>query len=242
VEIKAMQSRIAVIPARSGSRRVPGKNIRLMEGIPLIARTIKLALSVEVFDEIYVTTDDEEIAKISKDYGASVPFLRDRKLADDFTPTQPVISDFLHRIRDEISLTPEFCCCIYSSAFMVPEDVFTKSFEILEASSKLNYVATVLEYPHPIQRALTLDSQTKKVSFVEQKYSKTRTQDLESFYHDAGQMYWGRSKAWMENVALFGDSTAGYALKFNSVVDLDSEEDWKKAEELLMLRKQKNES
>ena len=189
MEIKAMQSRIAVIPARSGSKRVPGKNIRLMEGIPLIARTIKLALSVEVFDEIYVTTDDEEIAKISKDYGASVPFLRDRNLADDFTPTQPVISDFLHRIRDEINLTPEFCCCIYSSAFMIAEDVFTKSFEILEASSELDYVATVLQYPHPIQRALTLDSQTKKVSFIEKKYSKTRTQDLESSYHDAVEAF-----------------------------------------------------
>ncbi len=231
-----MNSRIAVIPARGGSKRLPGKNIRMMEGIPLIGRTIRLLLESNFFDEVFVTTDNQEIAKVSQEFGASIPFLRDKTLADDFTPTQPVISNFLYELSSKLEINPEFCCCVYSSAFMLPKYIFLETFNLLTAKNDCDFVATILKYSHPIQRAMTLNKATNSVTFMNPENIATRTQDLEETYFDAGQLYWGRSKAWKEMRPIFNKTTAGYSLELNSVVDLDTPDDWLKAEELLKLR------
>ena len=236
METSQMNSRIAVIPARGGSKRLPGKNIRMMEGIPLIGRTISLLLESNFFDEVFVTTDNQEIAKVSKEFGATIPFLRDKNLSDDFTPTQPVISKFLYELSSKLAIDPEFCCCIYSSAFMLPKHVFSETFNLLTAKNDCDFVATILKYSHPIQRAMTLNKFTNAVTFLNPENLATRTQDLEETYFDAGQLYWGRSKAWKEMRPIFDKTTVGYPLELNSVVDLDSQDDWLKAEELFKVR------
>jgi pseudaminic acid cytidylyltransferase len=236
METSPMNSRIAVIPARGGSKRLPGKNIRMMEGIPLIGRTISLLLESNFFDEVFVTTDNQEIARISKEFGATTPFLRDKNLSDDFTPTQPVISNFLYELSSKLAIDPEFCCCVYSSAFMLPKNIFSETFDLLNAKSDCDYVATIHKYSHPIQRAMTLDKTTHTVTFLNPENLTTRTQDLEETYFDAGQLYWGRSEAWKELRPIFNNTTAGYSLELNSVVDLDTQDDWLKAEELLKVR------
>ncbi len=231
-----MGLKIAVIPARSGSKRVPRKNVRPINGIPLIGRTIMSILASDVFDEVYVSTNDNEIATIAMNYGASVPFLRAENLADDFTPTQPVISNFLQRLEQEKNIESTYCCCVYATSFLINSRLYKESFERLRTNVDLSYVVTVVEYPHPIQRALEIDTRNNKVRFLEPNHRSTRTQDLPKRFHDAGQLYWGLSSAWRNQIPIFGEKTAGYILKTNSIVDIDNEEDWLRAEKYLTIR------
>jgi pseudaminic acid cytidylyltransferase len=201
-----------------------------MDGIPLIGRTITSILASQVFDEIYVSTDDTEIAQIAVQFGASVPFLREENLADDFVTTQPVIADFLNRLDRERGEMPNYCCCVYATSFLLDARVYGETLDRLQSNGDLNYVATIAEYSHPIQRALEIEPGNDLLRFTEPEHRLTRTQDLQKRYHDAGQLYWGQVSAWKNLEPIFGERTAGYIIDSNSIVDIDSESDWMRAE------------
>lgn len=214
---------VAIIPARGGSKRIPKKNIREFNSKPIIAWSIQAALESDCFDRVIVSTDSKEIASTAKLFGAEVPFLRDKNLSDDHTPTLPVISDAISRLEGEI----EFACCIYPTAPFVKPDDISKGLKII-MEQKVDFVFTATKYNYPIQRALRLN-QDGTVSMMQPDQENVRSQDLEDTFHDAGQFYWGRSDAWLEGRPILNNSCILKVLESHSQ-DIDTEEDWRKAE------------
>ena len=217
---------IAVIPARSGSKRIPRKNIKEFYGKPMIAWAISIAQKSGLFGKIIVSTDDEEIAKISRNFGAETPYLRPIELADDFTTTVPVISHAARYCYDQ-GWKVEHLCCIYPCVPFL--QVIDLSYALdLAITQNVDFVYPVTEYVHPIQRAMRRDS-VGQMQFFNPEYELTRTQDLEKSYHDAGQFYWGKISAWMEQKKMH---TSGLAMPIPNwrVVDIDSIDDWNRAE------------
>jgi len=219
--------RLAVIPARGGSKRIPGKNIKQFCGKPMIAWSIEAALRSKCFDKVVVSTDDPKIAQISAQYGAEVPFMRPDELSDDYTGTTPVIQ---HAIKwhQQNGLSPDNVCCVYATApFISPMDL-SKGLEILERQ-KVEYVFSATTYPFPIQRAIRLDS-NGRVEMLNPDHFTTRSQDLEELYHDAGQFYWGRADAWLNERIIFSKTSKVILLPSHRVQDIDTQEDWYRAE------------
>lgn len=214
---------VAIIPARGGSKRIPKKNIREFNSKPIIAWSIQAALESGCFDRVIVSTDSKEIASTAKLFGAEVPFLRDKNLSDDHTPTLPVISDAISRLEDGI----EFACCIYPTAPFVKPDDISKGLKII-MEQKVDFVFTATKYNYPIQRALRLN-QDGTVSMMQPDQENVRSQDLEDTFHDAGQFYWGRSDAWLEGRPILNNSCILEVLESHSQ-DIDTEEDWRNAE------------
>jgi pseudaminic acid cytidylyltransferase len=214
---------IAIIPARGGSKRILKKNIREFNNKPIIAWSIQAALESGCFDRVIVSTDSKEIASTAKLFGAEVPFLRDKNLSDDHTPTLPVISDAISQLEDEI----EFACCIYPTAPFVKPDDISKGLKII-MEQKVDFVFTATKYNYPIQRALRLD-QDGTVSMLQPDQENVRSQDLEDTFHDAGQFYWGVSDAWLEGRPILNNSCILEVLESHSQ-DIDTEDDWRKAE------------
>jgi pseudaminic acid cytidylyltransferase len=220
--------RIAIIPARGGSKRIPRKNIKEFNGKPIIAWAILAAQKSGLFDYIVVSTDDDEIKSVSERYGAIVPFIRPADISDDHTPTVPVISHAVKEI-DKLYGHVEYACCIYPcSPLLLPSDLI-EAFNILE-SSEVDFVYPIVEYPHPIFRSMR-KSKNGKMEFLHPEYELTRTQDLESVFHDAGQFYWGKAEAWRELKKMHTDGI-GMEIPSYRVVDIDTEDDWKRAEML----------
>ena len=217
---------VAVIPARGGSKRVPRKNIKLFRGKPMIAWAIEAAKASGIFSNIVVSTDDDEIASTARAFGAQTPFVRPPHLADDLTPTVPVIA---HAVQVCQSLGWEFdrVCCIYPC---VPTLQSTDLVAALSMSldRDADFVYPVTDYPHPIQRAMR-KSPEGKMELFQPEYEMTRTQDLERSFHDAGQFYVGKWSSWLANMRMH---TAGLGMPIPHwrVVDIDSEDDWKRAE------------
>jgi pseudaminic acid cytidylyltransferase len=226
--------RLAIIPARGGSKRIPRKNIKEFCGKPMIAWSIGAAKSSGLFDHIIVSTDDEEIAEIARNWGAEVPFLRPENLADDLTPTVPVIA---HAIKSCINLgwVPDYVCCIYPCAPLININDLVDAFNSIRASNS-DFIYPVTEYAHPIQRAMHQLS-SGKMQFLNSENALTRTQDLEKTYHDAGQFYWGKASAWLAHKLMHTDGL-GMAIPNWRVVDIDTQDDWKRAENIF----QKNNS
>lgn len=217
---------IAVIPARGGSKRIPGKNIKNFCGRPMIAWAIETAKSSSLFAHIIVSTDDEEIARIAIERGAEVPFMRPPDLADDFTATVPVIA---HAAKACIGYGWEvdYVCCIYPCAPLLQVSDLIAAHELLK-DRDVDFVYPITEYAHPIQRALRrLDN--GKVEFITPRNALARTQDLEKTYHDAGQFYWGKTSAWLEHKMMHTDGL-GMPIPHWKVVDIDTTDDWKRAE------------
>lgn len=218
--------KIAIIPARGGSKRIPRKNIKNFSGKPMIAWAINTALESDIFDHVIVSTDDDEIVKIAKDLGAEVPFKRPDHLADDLTPTVPVIA---HAVNECILMgwPIEYACCIYPGVpFLEPNDL-RKSLESL-ISSKSHFIYPVTEYAHPVQRAMR-QLPSGKMEFLDSSSEMTRTQDLEVIFHDAGQFYWGEASAWLDHRKMHTDGI-GMVIPNWKVVDIDNMDDWKRAE------------
>ena len=217
---------IAVIPARGGSKRIPRKNIKEFNGLPMLAWSITKALDSKLFSSVVVSTDDQEIADIAIKFGAEVPFFRPPELADDITPTVPVVS---HAIATLIKrgLNPQYVCCIYPCAPLVLVTDLQEAFSMMK-SSNANFVYPVTEYAHPIQRAMRR-LPSGKMELYNPEYELTRTQDLEVSYHDSGQFYWGKSNAWLDNKKMHTDGL-GMVIPNWRVVDIDNENDWVKAE------------
>lgn len=227
--------RIAIIPARGGSKRVPRKNIRPFAGRPMIAYAIEAARQSGLFDRIVVSTDDAEVAALAQREGAAVPFLRPAALADDHTPTVPVIA---HAIRAcaELGWRADLACCIYPAVPLLQPESLAAALALLEASDA-PYAFPVLAYRAPIQRALKRDAQGRSAP-LHPEFALTRTQDLPSAFHDAGQFYWGRSEAWLAGRTLHADACT-LVCDEGSVVDIDTEADWALAEALFLLRRQR---
>jgi len=222
---------IAVIPARGGSKRIPRKNVKVFCGKPMIAWSIAAARNSGCFDRIIVSTDDEEIAEVAQAWGAEAPFRRPRELADDFTPTVPVIA---HAVRwQQAQATVTKVCCIYATApFLQPEDL-QLGLEVLEREN-CDYTLAVASYPFPIQRALRLGD-SNRISMFQPEHLETRSQDLDEAFHDAGQFYWGTTQAWADERAIFGPSTIGLPIARKRVQDIDTTEDWERAELLFRI-------
>ena len=223
---------LAVIPARGGSKRIPRKNIRHMSGRPLIVWVIEVALSSGQFSEVIVSTDDQEISKIATEAGASVPFTRPSRLANDTATTGEVMAHAVEFMSNNGLARADVCCLYPSAIFIHPEDL-TRSRELLHVANQqdgLQYVMSVVEFPHPIQRALRIGPDDV-VDPVDPQFSSTRTQDLEPRLHDAGQFYWGAAEAWLKMQDIVSSAKA-YPMPRGRVVDIDTEDDWLFAERI----------
>jgi pseudaminic acid cytidylyltransferase len=221
--------KIAVIPARGGSKRIPRKNIKLFCGKPMIAWSIEAARASGLFEHIVVSTDDAEIAEVAKAYGAEVPFIRPAALSDDHTATSPVVS---HAIRwfFENGHIPDPVCCIYATAPFITAADLQQGLQTLTDTSS-DFAFSVTSYAFPIQRAIKL-IQGCRVEMFQPENFNTRSQDFEEAFHDAGQFYWGRAEAWLSRKVIFGPHAAAVKLPRYRVQDIDIAEDWQKAEYL----------
>jgi pseudaminic acid cytidylyltransferase len=219
--------RIAVIPARGGSKRIPRKNIKEFCGKPMIAWSIEAAIKSNCFERIVCSTDDEEIASIARECGAEAPILRPAEISDDHTGTTPVVAhaiEYLQNIENRIDLV----CCIYATAPFIQAVDLKKSLKQLE-NENANYCFSVTSYPFPVQRSLRITEENRCEMFHPEMFD-LRSQDLEEAYHDAGQFYWGKKTAWLESEHIFSLNSIPYILPRYLVQDIDTEEDWIQAE------------
>lgn len=218
--------RIAVITARGGSKRIPGKNIKLFNGKPMIAWPIETAIAAKCFDKVIVSTDSKEIASIANSFGAQTPFIRPQSLSDDFTGTLPVVRHAVNWLLEK-GETPTEICCLYPTAPFVRSSDLISGLDILRESNS-EFAVSVTNYPFPIQRAIKLDDQNK-ITMVYPEHKMTRSQDLEEMFHDAGQFYWGTRESWLHKDQIFGENTTPVFLPSERVVDIDTPEDWNRA-------------
>jgi pseudaminic acid cytidylyltransferase len=218
--------KIAIIPARGGSKRIPKKNIKDFCGKPMIVWAIEKAIKSNCFDEIIVTTDDTEIMETANEHGAKTPFKRSKKLSDDHTITVPVIANALLEC-EALGWNIDYACCIYPCSPFIETEDLKLSFEKMIAGN-YKFIYPITEYKHPIQRSIKFNK-NNMVEFKFPEYELTRTQDLEKLYHDTGQFYWGTRGAWIENGRMHIDGTA-YVIPSWRVVDIDNEDDWIRAE------------
>jgi len=227
--------KLAVIPARGGSKRIPGKNVKLFGGKPMIAWSIEAVQRTGLFDRIVVSTDDKEIASIARKYGADVPFVRPAELSDDHTSTAPVIAHAIewHLKQD---FHPIEICCIYATApFLRSEDIMLGQKTLNQSDVDFAFSAT--SYAFPIQRAFKL-REDGRIEMFEPSQFQVRSQDLPEAFHDAGQFYWGTRDAWLSGTPIFGSKSAPVFLPRYRVQDIDTPEDWEQAE--LMMKVLRN--
>jgi len=219
-------AKLAIIPARGGSKRIPNKNIKDFLGKPIIAYSIKTALSSNLFDEVMVSTDDDEIAKIALDFGASVPFLRSKDNANDYAVLADVIEEVIIKYS-QIDKAFDSICCILPTAPFINTQIIVESYDRL-LEYDFDSVFPVLEFSFPIQRALKI--QNKKVAMVNEEHLNTRSQDLDPRYHDAGQFYWLKTNRFSINKKLFSQNSGAIVISELEAQDIDTETDWKLAE------------
>lgn len=220
-------SSLCVIPARGGSKRIPKKNIRLFAGKPIIAWSILSAIESNCFSKIIVSTDDPEIASIAIEYGAEVPFLRPDNLSNDVAGTRQVIQHSIDWFTQKGCSFESVCCLYATSPFTLSTDL-RLGLKLLMESVPCKFVFPVTTYVYPIMRSLRLDSSGHS-SVLDPASACRRSQQLEEFYHDAGQFYWANSLTWCQNLNILDN---GYPLVIPRwrVQDIDSEEDWIRAE------------
>jgi pseudaminic acid cytidylyltransferase len=224
--------RLAVIPARGGSKRIPRKNIREFCGRPIIAWSIEAARLSGCFDRVIVSTDDDEIAEVARAAGAEVPFRRPAELSDDYTATVPVINHAIQWCR-QAGFAVEQVCCIYATAPFLTPEILQRGLEQLEVTGS-DYAFAVTSYPFPIQRALKITAQGR-IDMFQPEHAATRSQDLEEAFHDAGQFYWGRAEAFLAQRPIFSDAAVPVMLPRHRVQDIDTPEDWVRAEAMFQV-------
>jgi pseudaminic acid cytidylyltransferase len=221
--------KIAIIPARGGSKRIPRKNIKNFHGKPLIAYSIEAALNSRVFDRVIVSTDDNEIAEVAQRYGAEVPFLRPEDISNDYATTMDVIEHALSWFTEnDQSVT--YVCCIYATAPFISSEALIRGFSAL-VEGNFNYAFSAASFPFPVQRALKLNQDGSTEMFMPE-HLNTRSQDLDEAYHDAGQFYWGKSTAFLSKAPMFSNASYAVILPRNTVQDIDTLEDWSNAESM----------
>lgn len=223
---------LCIIPARGGSKRIPRKNIRPFCGRPMLAWAVDHARASGCFGEIMVSTDDPEIAQAARDCGAAVPFLRKAETAGDHATTADALAEVLLGYKEQGGL-PALACCLYPTAALLSPGRLREGKDRLESDPELEGAASVLPYPHPVQRALTIRGGF--LAWLHPEYALTRTQDLEPTFHDAGQFYWFRTAAFLASRLLLGPRTAPVPLGQREVCDIDTEADWARAERIFSI-------
>lgn len=221
-----MAKSVAIIPARGGSKRIPKKNIKDFHGKPLIAYSIEIALSSGLFERVIVSTDDEEIAKVAKEYGAEIPFIRPQELSSDTADSEDVIKHMLSYLKS-IGEVYDFVCTIYATAPLMQHHYLVQGYEALQTSDAVNaFSATSM--PFPIQRSFFLDKEGRCEMFMPQFYN-SRSQELVESYQDAGQFYWTNLHKTPSQV-MFSHESIPIILPRYLVQDIDTLEDWRRAE------------
>jgi N-acylneuraminate cytidylyltransferase len=218
-------TRLAIIPARGGSKRIPFKNIRPFDGVPIIAYSIRLALSCGLFTRVVVSTDSDDIARVAREHGAETPFVRPAELSDDHTGTMPVVQHVLVALGEPF----EFVCCIYATAPFLQARYIQTGLRALESRPEKSYAFSVTSFGFPVQRALGVTADGGLDALYPQ-YRLTRSQDLPPAWHDAGQFYWGRAAAWRRGDVLFSPLALPIEVPRHLVQDIDTPEDWLQAE------------
>lgn len=229
------QMKIAVIPARGGSKRIPRKNIKEFCGKPMIAYAISAAKSVGLFDHVIVSTDDDEVANIAREWGAETPFMRPPELADDHTPTVPVIAHAITTCQ-QMGWPIKYVCCIYPCVPLIQADDLREAFYRIR-DDNADYCFPVTEFPSAIQRALRYLPDGRMSPF-NPEYISTRTQDLEPAYYDVGQFYWGKTDAWLKGHSAH-QYGKGLVIPEWRAVDVDTPDDWERAEMIYKILKSK---
>lgn len=219
---------LAVVPARGGSKRIPRKNVRSMSGRPLISWVVELAVGSSIFNDVVVSTDDEEIADVAKQLGANASFWRSEELSNDFASTLDVVVDAIKQVEGETCY--EAVCCLYPTSIFATTDDLLAGRRMLESRDRPPYVVSVAQFSHPIQRAFTITEQDD-ICLLQPKQETTRTQDLTHHWHDAGQFYWGRTTSWLDRLPILSNAK-GYSMPHWRVQDIDTEDDWQRAEVL----------
>jgi len=220
--------KVAIIPARGGSKRIPGKNIRAFLGKPIIAYSIEAAKLSGLFDEIIVSTDDEAIAEVARGFGAKVPFMRPKAIADDFAPIIDVMKNALEWYKSE-GQQLDYLCCIYATAPFVTEQILREGFDALSASS-VGASLSVAKFTYPIQRALQVTSEGC-LSMIDENHLLTRSQDLPEAYMDAAQFFWCRPEAIEKSkISFLEQGVVPVVIPTSNVQDIDTLEDWERAE------------
>jgi pseudaminic acid cytidylyltransferase len=217
---------IAIIPARSGSKRIPQKNIKLFFGKPIIAYSIQAAIDSGIYDEVMVSTDCEAIKEVALSYGAKVPFMRSCKNSDDFATTVDVIIEVLNFYQLN-GLKFNSASCIYACAPFTSIDILKQSFELLNYG--YDCIFPIIPYSHPIQRAIDISEEGKVVSFLNPDDS-SRTQDLKKAFHDAGMFYTFNVNKLFLNKSLRMPNTGTILIDELQAHDIDNQNDWKLAE------------
>lgn len=227
---------IAVIPARGGSKRIPRKNIRPFCGKPIIAHSIETALATGLFSSVIVSTDDEEIASVAKEHGAEVPFMRPADLSDDFSGTTPVIRHALQWYLDN-GREIETVCGFYATApFTLPNDLVQGH----DALTKAPAAFSITTFPYPIHRGLQQNDQ-QEMALIWPEHRMARSQDLPEAYHDCGQFYWATTDFLLSNKEFMDGEAVGIRIPRHRVQDIDTEEDWLRAEAMYRVLKETGE-
>ena len=224
--------KIAVIPARGGSKRIPRKNVRPFHGQPMITWPIAAALETGLFDHVVVSTDDPEIAEVARAAGASTPFLRPAELADDFTGVIPVIAHAMTAMEESTGKAAELVCAIYATAPFVSAADIRRGHDALIAAPAQHYAISVTPFAFPVQRALrAVQSETGPgLAPMYPQFIQSRSQDLEEAFHDAAQFFWCRPKALSERAPVFSPRSIPVLIAPERVQDIDTEFDWRRAE------------
>jgi pseudaminic acid cytidylyltransferase len=223
---------VAIIPARGGSKRIIKKNVKLFFGKPIIAYSIENAIKSLLFDKVIVSTDDNEIARIAIEYGAEVPFMRPSELSDDFSGTHDVIGHAVKSLEnngEEI----RYVCCLYATAPLLKMNYLIKGYDLIK-SGKWESVIAATKFSYPIFRSFEkLENGSLKMFFPE--HYSSRSQDLSEAFHDAGQFYWASAKVWKDKPNGFSENSTIVELPNYLVQDIDTMEDWIRAENLFKL-------
>lgn len=224
--MSASGKKVAIIPARGGSKRIPRKNIKPFLGLPIISYSIKAALASKLFDEVMVSTDDNEIAQVALQYGAKVPFMRSPSAADDFATTADVIGEVLSEYEKQ-KIFFDYACCIYPTAPFITASTLRKAWEkLLEHNA--SSVFPMVKFSYPIWRSLKQENGAVAFNFPE--FQNFRSQDLPEAYHDAGQLYFFNVSSFQESKTLFFSNSIGVEVSELECQDIDSETDWQLAE------------
>ncbi|HAS40587.1 MAG TPA: pseudaminic acid cytidylyltransferase [Microscillaceae bacterium] len=230
---------LAIITARGGSKRIPRKNIKDFLGMPIIAYSINAAIKSNLFSEVMVSTDDEEIAEIATKYGAKVPFVRSDQNSDDFASTTDVLIEVLEKYQAQ-NTQFDLACCLYPTAPFVTPDKLTKAYERI-VNKNFDSIFPVVHFSYPIQRALKINQNGLMAMFQPENLTK-RSQDLEPAYHDAGQFYFFKVAPFLEKKKLWTDNSSVLIVPETEVQDIDTPQDWELAEIKFQWLKQKSQS
>ena len=220
--------KVAIIPARGGSKRIPRKNIRPFLGKPIIAYSIEAAIHSGIFDRVIVSTDDTEIAHVAKQFGAEVPQLRSHQASTDHAPIVDVVLEVLEQLKQNEGLEPNYLCCIFATAPFVNDSRLSTSFRLM-AENRKDGIFPVVEYSYPIQRSLEVKSDNS-IGMVWPEHLLSRSQDLPARFHDSGQYYWAKTASVVSEQTLFVKNCMAEHISPLQAQDIDVEDDWLLAE------------